>query len=170
MAKSELDRVTEEKIAKGGILVKLYFDMQSEDKDKLQPLLVDLINERLLKEPGVVYCYGAIEEPLKRDDYYISSAAVHVLLESIRYLSILAFKYAPIGAEIIKPQKELHINVWDLQSMILDVSQYSSEYSRYMMQKVMSPDDLNRINEQLKNRQELGKKLIEKKDEGEQPK
>ena len=40
MAKAELDRVTEEKILKGGVLAKLYFDMQDKDKDKLQPLMV----------------------------------------------------------------------------------------------------------------------------------
>ncbi|MGD0510687.1 MAG: hypothetical protein ABSA33_02495, partial [Candidatus Micrarchaeaceae archaeon] len=72
MAKSDVDKVTDEKIAKGGILVKLYFDMQDKDKDKLQPLLVDLVNERLMKEPGVVYCYGAVEEPLEHEGIYIT--------------------------------------------------------------------------------------------------
>ena len=52
MAKSDVEKVTEEKVAKGGVLVRMYFDMQHEEKDKLQPLLVDLINERLMKEPG----------------------------------------------------------------------------------------------------------------------
>ena len=64
MAKSEVDKVTEEKIARGGVLVKFYFDMQHKDKEQLQPLMTDLINNHLMKEKGVVYCYGAIEEPL----------------------------------------------------------------------------------------------------------
>ena len=33
MAKSEMDRITEEKIAAGGILAKFYFDIQNEEKD-----------------------------------------------------------------------------------------------------------------------------------------
>ncbi len=167
MAKSELERVTEEKVAKGGILVKFYFDMQSEEKDKLQPLLVDLINERLLKEPGVVYCYGAIEEPIKHDKYYITSAAVHVLFESFRNLIIIAFKYAPIGVEILRPQKDLHVSVWDLQSVLLDVAQFSTEYSRYILEKVLRPEDMQAIQENLKNREEIGKRLIEKKEKKE---
>ena len=39
MAKSDVDRTTDEKVAKGGVLAKLYFDMQNKDKEKLQPLL-----------------------------------------------------------------------------------------------------------------------------------
>ncbi len=165
MTKSELDKVTEEKVARGGILVKFYFDMQSEDKDKLQPLLVDLINEHLLKEPGVVYCYGAIEEPIKHDKYYITSAAVHVLFASIRNLIIIAFKYAPIGVEVLKPQKDIHVNVWDLQSAILDVAQFSTEYSRYILEKVLRPEDMETIQKTLANREEVGKRLMEKKEE-----
>jgi hypothetical protein len=171
MAKSEVDRVTEEKVAKGGILVKMYFDMQSEERDKLQPLLVDLINERLLKEPGVVYCYGAIEEPLKRDKYFITSAAVHVLFDNIKALIWVSFKYAPAGLEVLKPQKEIHLNIWDLQAILLDISQLSTDYSRYILEKVLKPEDMDVINKEMENRKELGKKLMEKSDkEKENPK
>ena len=165
MAKSELDKVTDDGIAKGGILVKFYFDMQSEDKDKLQPLLVDLINERLMKEPGIVYCYGAIEEPIKKDKYYITCAAVHCLFASIKNLMLIAFKYAPIGVEIIKPQKDIHVNVWELQSAILDIAQFSTDYSRYILEKVLGPEDLAVIVRDMENRKEMGKRLIEKKKE-----
>lgn len=160
-----MDKVTDEKIAKGGILVKFYFDMQSEDKDKLQPLLVDLINERLMKEPGIVYCYGAIEEPIKRDKYFITSAAVHCLFASIKNLMLIVFKYAPIGVEIIKPQKDIHVNVWELQSAILDIAQFSTDYSRYILEKVLGPEDLAVIVKDMENRKEMGKRLIEKKKE-----
>jgi len=171
LAKTDVERVTDEKVAKGGLLVKFYFDMQSEDKEKLQPLLVDLINERLMKEPGIVYCYGAVEEPIKRDKYFITSAAVHVLFENIRNLVMIAFKYAPIGVEIIKPQKDLHVNVWDMQSMLLDVSQFSVDYSRYILEKVLSSEDMAKINQDLENRREIGKKLMENRPkEGEEKK
>ncbi len=170
MAKSEMDRITEEKIAAGGILAKFYFDIQNEDKEKLQPLLVDLINQRLLKEPGVVYCYGTIEEPIKKDKYYITSAAVNVLFSSIKTLVPIVFKYAPIGIEVLKPQKEIRLNLWDLQAMLMDVSQMSTEYSRYILEKVLSPEDIKIINQEMENRKELGKRLMEKKDDQERAK
>lgn len=162
MAKNEAERVTEEKVAKGGILVKMYFDMQSEEKDKLQPLLVELINERLLKEPGVVYCFGSVEEPILRDKLYVTSATMTVLFENFKSLILTTFKYAPVGVEVLKPQKELHINVWDLQPFLLDLSQLSIDYSRYMLEKILKKEDFDVINKQMENRKDMGKNLIDK--------
>jgi hypothetical protein len=164
MAKSELERVTEEKVGKGGMQVKMYFDMQSEEQDKLQPLLVDLINERLLKEPGVVYCYGAIEEPIKKDKYFITSAVVTALFENLKSLIWITFKYAPAGIEVLKPQKDIQISAWDLQSILLDISQLSNDYSRYILEKVLKPEDIEQINMQIENRKEVGRKLMQKKE------
>jgi hypothetical protein len=165
MAKSDVDRVTEEKIASGGVLVKLYFDMQDTDKDKLQPLLVDLINEHLMKERGVVYCYGAVEEPLERKGVYITSAIVTVLFDSFFPLVNIAFNYSPAGIEILKPINEMSFKMYDLQSMLMDISQISIDYSKYVMEKVMKPEDLEKFRAQLENRSEIGKKLLEKKDD-----
>ncbi|MCL4389535.1 MAG: hypothetical protein M1528_01795 [Candidatus Marsarchaeota archaeon] len=162
MAKSDMDRVTEEKLAVGGLLVRFYFDIQHEDKERLQPLLVDLINNRLLKEPGVVYSYGTIEEPIKKDKYFITSATVNVLFESIKTLVPIVFKYAPIGIEVLKPQKDIRLNVWDLQSMLMDISQMSTEYSRYILEKVLKPEEIEAIHKEMENRKELGTKLIKK--------
>lgn len=160
MAKNDVEQVTEEKLAKGGVLVKLYFDMQEKDKDKLQSLLVDLINQRLLKEPGVVYCYGAIDEPLERDGTYITSAIVTALFDNFMPLIGVAFNYAPAGIEILKPEKEMHFRIGDLQSMLMDVSQISVNYSKFILERIMKPEDLENIKKQLDNRAETGKKII----------
>lgn len=168
MAKSDVDRVTEEKIAKGGILVKLYFDMQHTDKDKLQPLMIDLINERLLKERGIVYCTGAIEEPIGKDGIYITSAIVTVLFDGFGPLVNVAFNYSPAGIEIIKPAKEMLFKTFELQSILMDISQISLNYSKYVLEKVLKPEDIERIHSQINNRVEIGKKLLEKKGSEEQ--
>jgi hypothetical protein len=160
MPKNDVDRVTEEKIAKGGVLVRMYFDMQDKDKDKIQAILVDLVNERLMKERGVVYCYGAIEEPLHKNDIYITSATVTVLFDDFAPLLAVAFNYAPAGIEVLKPEKEMHFKTSQLQSMLMDVSQISINYSKYILERVMKPEDLEKIHKQLQNREELGKKHI----------
>ena len=165
MAKSDVYKVTEEKIAKGGVLVKLYFDMQHNEKEKLQPLLVDLINERLMKERGVVYCYGSVEEPLEREGTYITSAMVTMLFDSFIPLIGVAFRYAPAGIEILKPQGSMNFKTFELQSMLMDLSQISIDYSRYILEKVLKPEDVTKLKEQMENRHELGRKLLQKKDE-----
>lgn len=165
MAKSDVEKVTEEKISKGGVLVKLYFDMQHKEKDKLQPLLVDLINERLMKEPGVVYCYGAVEEPLERNGMHITSATVTMLFEKFLPLVGIAFKYSPAGVEILKPENTMTFKTFELQSMLMDLSQTSLDYSKYILEKVLKPEDLEELKGQLDNRFETGKRLLEKKED-----
>lgn len=164
MAKSDVDRVTEEKIAKGGVLVKLYFDMQHKEKDKLQPLMVDLINERLMKERGVVYCYGAIEEPIENKGVYITSAEVTMLFDSFMPLINIAFGYSPAGIEILKPLHDLSFKTFELQSMLMDISQISLNYSQYVLEKILKPEEIEKIRTQIEQRHEIGKKLLEKKD------
>lgn len=162
MVKSDLEKITHEKLLQGGILAKMYFDMQNQEKDKLQPLLVDLINEHLLKEKGVVYCYGAIEEPIKLNELYSTSAEVTILFENIFPLVNIAFNYTPIGFEILKPEKELVLKMSQLQSLILEISNISTNYSRYILQKVLKPDDLALITKEIENRIEIGKKVMDK--------
>ncbi len=165
MAKSEVDRVTEETIEKGGILIKLYFDMQSEDESKLQPLMTDLISNRLLKEQGVVYCYGAIEEPIKVKDLYSTVAEVTTLFEKPSYAFKIAFNYAPAGVEILKPANEIHLTGAELQTILMDLSETSVNYSKYILEKVMKPEDINSIKTAIENRAAVGSKVISGKDE-----
>lgn len=165
MAKSEVDKVTEERIAKGGVLARLYFDVQHQERDKLQPLLVDLVNNRLMKEKGIVYCYGSVEEPLEKDGTFITSATVTVLFEGFPPMIAIAFRYAPAGIEILRPEKEMRFTVSELQSLLMDVSQISLEYSNFILQKVLKPEDVATIKKQLENRAELGKKMLDKKPE-----
>ncbi len=165
MAKTDVEKMTEDTIAKGGILVKFYFDMQDRDKEKLQPLMVNLINEQLLKEPGVAYVYGSIEEPLERDGIYTTSGIVTVLFRSFAPLVSIAFKYAPAGVEILRPEHEIRFKTNELQSIVMDLSQISMDYSKFILEKIMKPEDIAKIQQQLQNRAELGKKFLVKKDE-----
>ncbi|MGC8676187.1 MAG: hypothetical protein ACP5T3_01565 [Candidatus Micrarchaeia archaeon] len=162
MAKSELEELTYKTIASGGILAKLYFDMQSEKQEDLQPLMADLINNRLLKTPGVVYCYGSIEEPIfiEQDKVYSTSATVTVLFKNMASLVNVAFNFAPAGIEVLKPDKEYRLSIAELQTIVLDAAQISVNYSQYILSKVLSKEDFAKIDSELKRREELGKKLF----------
>ncbi len=103
--KTDIEIITEEKISKGGILVKFYFDIQSNEKEKLQPVLVDLINNKLLKEKGVVYGYGRIHDPLEKNGVFITSAVVTLLFENFGSVIKTIFDYVPIGDRSIKAGK-----------------------------------------------------------------
>ncbi len=162
MTEQDLRKITQEKISQGGILAKMYFDIQDKDKEKLQPILADLIHEHLLKEKGVVYCYGVIEEPLRMDEFYITSATLTLLLENISSLVHIAFNYTPVGLEIEKPEKEISLKINDLQAIVLDISNISTTYSKYILEKVLKPEDADEIKKRLENRAKIGKDLIDK--------
>ncbi|MGC8671547.1 MAG: hypothetical protein ACP5TJ_01475 [Candidatus Micrarchaeia archaeon] len=166
MPKSEVEELTEKTISNGGLLARLYFDMQSEKQEDLQPLMADLINNRLLKTPGVVYCYGSIEPPIKieQDNVYSTSAELTVLFQNVTALLNVAFMFAPAGIEVIRPEKEYRIPIADLQSAVLDAAQISANYSQYILSKVLSPEDFAKIQSDLKRREELGKRLLEKRE------
>ncbi len=169
LAKNDVEKVTDETIAKGGILVRFYFDMQDKDKEKLQPLMVNLVNEQLMKEPGVVYVYGSIEEPLEKGGVYTTSGVITMLFSNFAPLVGISFKYAPAGLEILRPEKEVRFRTNELQSILMDLSQISMDYSKFIFEKMLKPEDMENIRKQMENRAELSKKFLgnrEKKDSG----
>ncbi len=165
--KKEVEEVTQRTLNSGGILVQLYFDMESEKSDELQPLMVDLINNRLLKTAGVVYCFGGIDEPVKLKDTYSTSAQVTVLMKDLWSLINVMFSFTPAAVEVLKPSKDYMLKQSDMQALLLNVAQISLDYNNYILSRVLKQEDYNKVMEQMKNREELGKKLLEKKEKQE---
>ncbi len=167
MAKSEVEETTKKAIENGGYLVKLYFDMHSDKQEELQPLMTDLVSNKLLKEQGIIYCFGAVDEPIKVKDMYSTSAVLTVLFRDLGALISVIFNYVPAGLEIIKPEREVQIKTSELQSILLGLSQVSTDYSEYILSRVLTSEDFAKVEADLKSRMELGKRLMSKKDEDE---
>jgi hypothetical protein len=170
MVSTEMQEVTDKTINNGGILAKLYFDMQSKDQSELQPLMADLVNNRLLKTPGVIYGFGSIDEPIKLDDIFSTNAIVTVLFNDLGALINVVFNFSPIGLEILKPEGKFVIKVSDLNTVMISLSEISSEYSKYILTRVLSKEELEKVNKDLEARKALGKRLIEKDQSGKAPK
>lgn len=165
MANDEVSKVTQETLHNGGVLAKVYFDMQSEKQDDLQPLMTDLISNKLLKMPGVVYCLGEIADPIKVEDHYSTNATTTILTKDIAALINICFHYAPLGIEILKPEKEIVLKIPQMQSILLDLATVSTQYNEYILSRVLTKEDYEKVQSDLKNREMIGKKLMEKKDE-----
>ncbi|MGA3021139.1 MAG: hypothetical protein ABSD68_04290 [Candidatus Micrarchaeales archaeon] len=163
-AKKEVEEVTQKALGKGGLLARLYFDMESEKQEELQPLMIDLINNRLLKTDGVIYCYGAIDETIKLKDTYSTSAMLTVLFRDLWSMVNVMFTFVPAGVEVLKPQNEYVLKPNEIQNLLLNVVQTSLEYNNYILSRVLKKEDYDKIMEQMENRKALGKRLIEKKE------
>ena len=120
---------------------------------------------RKWKKKGVVYCYGSIEEPLEKDGVYTTSAMITVLFDSFFPLIGVAFNYAPAGVEVLRPEKEMHFTTAEMQSLLLELSQISVTYSKYILEHVMKPEEIDSLSKTLDTRAEVGKKFLGKNDD-----
>ncbi len=163
MAKQDMAVITDQALKTGGVLCRLYFDMQSEKQEELQPLMTDLINNRLLKAQGVLYCFGSIDEPIKVKDVYSTNAIVTAMFKDLGAVINVVFNFSPIGIDILKPEGDYVIKSRDLTSLLVNLSQISTEYSKYILTKVLSGEELEKVKRDLTARAEQGKRLLEKK-------
>lgn len=162
-SKTEVNELTDKIILNGGLLTKMHFDMQSNKAEDLQPLMTDLINNRLLKAPGVVYCTGVIEEPIKLGDIFSTTAAMTILLTDVGAAINIAFNFAPAAIEILRPDKEVRISISHMHTILLGVSDISVKYSEYILSRVLTKDDYDKVIGEMAKREELGKKMLDNK-------
>ena len=162
MTKDEMEDLTQRTLQKGGLLVKLYFDMYTDAQTDLQAVMADLINNRLLKANGVLYCFGSIDEPIKDRDMYTTNAIVTTLLDSLENMLGVIFTFAPVAIEVMKPEGEYRIKQSELQNAMVALSSISVNYSEYILKRTMSPADYEKVKGDLKAREELGKRIMKK--------
>ncbi len=159
MSKS-VEEVNDEVVGKGGLLVVVYFDIHGNSPEIIQNSMVEMIG-RMSHEMGVVYATGEIENPIEYEGMHSTCAEVRLLVKDLNSLVNVCFRYGPIGIDVIRPE-EITLSLPQLHEILLNISQTSQEYSQFMYEKIMTPEDKERFNKQLINRAELAKRIIEK--------
>jgi len=161
MAKEKsIDELTDEAIENGGYLCRVYFDLHAKSADEVRNLMVGFIS-RLTKETGVIYAVGEIDSPLERDGVHSTWAEVKLLAQDFPTLVRIAAQYSPIGIEIARPGR-VSLSLGDAQGILLDVSQASQNFTRTIMERVLSKEEREEYAKKMLSRAELGKKLLEK--------
>jgi len=155
-----VDEVTVDALRDGGYLVNLYFDLHGSSEEAVKSIMVGFVG-KLTKEPGVIYAVGEIDKPEKKDDMYSTWAQVKLLAQDFHTLVRISVQYSPIGIEILRPD-EVKLTLGQAQSMLLDVSQASQNFTRVIMERTLSPLDKRDYARKMEQRSELGKKLLEK--------
>ncbi len=158
--KKSAAEVTDEAIAEGGYLTLLYFDLHAKTSDEAKNLMVGFIS-KLTKENGVVYAVGEIDAPLEKEGLFSTWAEVKLLADSFATLVRIASQYSPIGVEIIRPDR-VSLTLGDAQGCLLDISQTSQNFTRMIMERVLSKEEAEEYQKKMLSRAELGRKLIEK--------
>ena len=154
----------DDKIVKnGGFLAVMYFDIHGNSPDILQNSMVEMVG-RLTQEPGVVYATGEVEKPIEYDGMHSTSAQVRILAKDLNSVINLCFRYGPIGIDLLRPE-EVKLSLPQLHDILLNISQTSHEYTQFIFDKLMTPEDRLNFNKQLINKAELAKRIIEKRKE-----
>lgn len=94
-------------------------------------------------------------------DVYSTSAQVTILCNSFIALHQIALRYGLVGVEILSPQ-HIRMGISDAQSLLLNASQASQEFTAYILQKVLPPEEREKMEEKVRRRADLARQLIEK--------
>ncbi len=161
---TDIDKLTKDTLNKGGVLAMLYFDLHGNTKEVVQNLGTGFI-DRLLKEPGVVFALGEIDEPMEEKGIYSTSIEVKLLTTSFIALTNLCGLYSPFSLEILKPG-EIKLSIESAHELLMSVGSTTMDYKKYIVQNISKPEDVERYKQVLQKKADIGKRLLEKKTKG----
>ena len=161
---NDVEKLTKDTIASGGILAMLYFDIHAKTKEVVQELGTGFVNS-LIQKQGVVFALGEIDEPTGggEDKNWSSSIEVKMLTKDFSTLAAICMAHSPYSVEILRPD-ELRLELSEAHRLLGTMSAVTAEYKRYILTKLSKPEELLSLQDNLRKRAEMGKKLLKKKD------
>lgn len=154
----DMEKVTKLALKNGGVLATLYFDIHTRTKDKAQEIGAGFV-ERLLGEPGVIYAVGEIEEPIQEGDLFSTPIQVKVLSRSFTHLANLCAVHSPFSIEILQPD-EIRLQLSEAHDVLANIATTTSDYKKYIVEKLATPEEREKYQKILEKRAELGKKIL----------
>jgi len=160
----DVEKVTKETIANGGVLALMYFDVHAATKEMVQELGTGFINT-LIARQGVVYALGEINEPVggEKNMNWTTSVTVKILTVDFTTLAAICMTNSPFSTEILRPD-EIRLPLSEVHNLLGNMSATTAEYKRYILTKVANPEELAQMKENLKRRADMGKEILNKKD------
>lgn len=160
MAKEKsVDELTDDAVREGGYLANVYFDLHAGSEDAVKTIMIGFLS-KLTREPGVIYAVGEIDKPQQKDGMFSTWANVKLLAKDFSTLVRISTQYSPIGMEILRPH-EAKLSLGEAQSVLLDISQTSQNFTRVIMERTLSKEEAENYGKKMQQRSELGRKLLE---------
>jgi len=158
-----VEKVTKDAVKNGGILAVLYFDIHTKTKEKAQEIGAGFV-EQLLREPGVIYAVGEIEEPIQDNDLFSTPVQVKVLSKSFTHLANLCATHSPFSIEILEPD-QIRLQLSEAHDVLANIATTTADYKKYIIEKLTSPEEREKYKRILEAKAELGRKILQKGDE-----
>ena len=157
----DLNMLIKKTVQDGGVLVLLYFDLHGNNKDALVQLGAGLV-QKMLKEEGVVFAKGEIDEPMENEKLFSTSIEMKVLTKDFASLAGICSNFCPFSIEVLEP-RQISLDTPHMQDLLMYVSSSSHDYKKYIIEKLSTPETRAEYAKNLQNRVDIGKKLLEKK-------
>jgi hypothetical protein len=140
----------------------LYFDIHAKTKELVQELGTGFVNT-LIQKPGVVFALGEIDEPTGGGEgkNWSSSIEVKILTKNFSVLTAICIAHSPYSVEILRPD-EIKLPLSEVHELLGTISATTAEYKRYILTKISKPEELLGMQEDLRKRAEMGKKILKK--------
>jgi hypothetical protein len=157
---NEVEKVTKDTVANGGVLAMIYFDLHAKTKVLVQEIGTGFINS-IIEKPGVVFALGEIDEPISGGEgkNFSSSIEIKLLTRDFTSLAAICMANSPYSIEILRPD-EIKLSLDQAHGLLGTMSATTAEYKRYILTKVSNPDEIARLQENLKARADMGKKIL----------
>src|SRR5262249_46390292 len=115
---NEVEKLTKDTIANGGVLAMVYFDIHASTKELVQELGTGFINS-IIQKPGVVFALGEREEPTGGEDKknWSSSIDIKILTKDFATLAAICMAHSPYPVEILRPD-EIKLSLNEAHSLL----------------------------------------------------
>ena len=144
---TDITKLTNETINKGGVLAIFYFDLHATSTDMLQQLGAGFI-QKLLSEPGVVTALGEIDEPIEAEakegiDRKMLSTAIEVkiLVKSFADIARICAVYSPFSIEILRPS-EIKLPLDKAHELLTNISTTTFGYKKHIVERLSTKEEL----------------------------
>ncbi|MBU0532769.1 hypothetical protein KKB44_04720 [Candidatus Micrarchaeota archaeon] len=156
----DVEKLTRKTIENGGVLAMLYFDIHAKTPELVKELGTGFVNS-VIQKPGVVFALGEIDKPVggEENKNWSSSIQLKVLTKDFGTLANLCMAHSPFSVEITRPD-EIKLQLSEAHDLLGLMAATTAEYKKYILTKLAKPGEIAVIEETLKKRAEMGKRIL----------
>ncbi len=128
-------------ISEGGVLAKIYLEVQGNDLDAAKLALENTVQNRLAAEENISILKVSMYDILKdeKNEVFSGVAEIEFVADDFRWFLNTILRYGPAAVEIIEPS-EVKLPMAMMHSISADVADFSHLYSQQIIKLLKEPE------------------------------
>ena len=137
----------EKYLREGGILARLYLEVQGNDQNAVEIALEKTVFEQLNGEGGVKLLKVRLYKVEKAGENYSGVVEIKLLLSEFRWFVSVVMRYGPTAIEVIEPD-EVILSTDQMHSLLADVSEVGQSLSAQIL-SLLTDDERRAVYEKM---------------------